>query len=323
MRFAPMKPTPRGLWRRTPPMAFAPLPGVLGLGLGWQRAAEAFGLPTGPAEVFLGAVSLLVGFAILTYLGKALRGPAAVIEDLRILPGQIGVSSAVICLYLLAMAVGPFAGQTPGLALLAVGGGAHLLLVGAVLWLLVTGPAARRRVSPVWHLVFAGILVAACAAQGLGLAGSARPGFWLGLVVAAGVWLASAWQITQETVPGPLRPLLLLHLVPVALLGLLASGFGAGAAAAVLAGLSALSVVLAALRARWLFAAPVSPFRAVAAFPLALTALFWLGLPGAAWQAAGLALLCALTPLTLWTTYQTMKQWAGGQLAVKTNASIA
>ena len=105
MAFHPPKPTPKGLWRRTPPAIFPATLGLLGLALGWRRGVGQFALPPGLADLFLGAVTLFALFALLTYVVKLMRRPAVVLEDLRILPGRAGLAAAVLCLYLLALFV--------------------------------------------------------------------------------------------------------------------------------------------------------------------------------------------------------------------------
>lgn len=317
MRIAPMKPTPRGLWRRTPPAIFPPTLGLLALGVGWRRAMPAFGLPTGIAEIAVGAVTLFALFALLAYAGKILRRPAAGIEDLRILPGRAGLSAAVLCLYLVALALAPYGGA--GVAFWA-GVAAHLLLTAAVLYVFATGPAEQRRVSPVWQLTFTGWIVAALAAQGLGLDAVALPLFWLSLAAAVAVWSVSIAQFAREQVPAPLRPLLAIHLGPAAVLGTVALGFGATGTASAFALLTVIGLAALVLSGRWLTAAPFTPLWGAFTFPLAATAGFWIAF---GWTLAGGVLLVAATAFVLPVALRIYRGWADGQLAVKTNAAIA
>ncbi|MFT3690082.1 tellurium resistance protein [Paenirhodobacter sp.] len=315
MRLAPMKPTPRGLWRRTPPAIFPPTLGLLALGLGWRRAMPVFGLPQGLAEAVLGAVTLLALFALLAYAAKILRRPAAALEDLRILPGRAGLSAAVLCLYLIALALAPYGA---GRAVFWAGVCAHLALTAAMAFLLATGPAEQRRVTPVWHLTFTGWIVAALAAQGLGL--WALPLFWVGLVAAGMVWALSLAQFLRESVPAPLRPLLAIHLAPAAVLGTVAQGLGAAGAVQTFALLSAFGLAVLLLGARWLLAARFTPLWGAFSFPLAATAGFWIA---HGWTIAGGLLLVAATGAILPLALRIYRMWADGQLAVKTNAAIA
>ncbi len=321
MVFAPPTATQPGLWRRTPPAIFPPLLGLLGLALGWRRGAADFGLPAGVGEMAVGAVTLLALFGVMTYLAKAVRRPAVVLEDLRILPGRAGLGAAVLCLYLLAAALGPLA---PGLGrgMLVLGIAAHLALTGAVVFALIAGPAEQRRVNPVWHLLFSGWVVAAMVAAPLGLAGLATGLFWAALVVAVLIWTVSLQQFARETVPAPLRPLLAIHLAPAAVLGTAALGLGGTGMAQSFALVSALGLLVLAVRARWLMAAGFSPLWGALTFPLAATATLWLGL-GGIWRLSGGILLVLATLFIVPVAVRLFKMWAKGDLAAKTGAATA
>jgi len=321
MAFQPPKPTPKGLWRRTPPAIFPVTLGLLGLGLGWRRGVGQFALPPGLADLFLGAVTLFALFALLTYVVKLMRRPAVALEDLRILPGRAGLAAAVLCLYLLALVFGPLS-PAQARPILILGIAAHLALTAAVLWSFAHGPAEQRRVTPVWHLTFTGWIVAALAAQGLGLETLALGLFWLALLAALVVWSLSIGQFARETVPAPLRPLLAIHLAPASVLGSVATGFHAGGMSLALAVLSALLLALFVVRARWLLAGGFSPLWGAMTFPLAATANFWLAL-GGAWTLPGAVLLVVATVVIVPIALQVTKLWAKGTLAIKTNAAIA
>lgn len=310
-----------GLFRRMPPAAFPTVLGLLGLGLGWRRGADAFGLPQGLAEALLGAITLLAAFVVLAYLVKLARRLAAGLEDLRILPGRAGLATAVLSLYLIALALGPVA---PSLARMVFGLGiaAHLGLNAAVIYTFAKGPVEQRRVNPVWHLTFSGWIVASLAAQGLGFTLLALGLFWLSLLAAVAIWTISLQQFSRETVPAPLRPLLAIHLSPAALLGAVATGFQAGGMAQAFAILSALGLAALVIRARWLLAAGFSPLWGALTFPLAATASFWLAL-GEVWHLPGAFTLIAATLIIPPITFQILKLWANGQLAAKTNAATA
>lgn len=321
MAFHPPKPTPKGLWRRTPPAIFPATLGLLGLALGWRRGVGQFALPPGLADLFLGAVVLFALFALLTYVVKLMRRPAVGLEDLRILPGRAGLAAAVLCIYLLALAFGPIS-PAQARPILLLGIVAHLALTVAVLWTFAHGPAEQRRVNPVWHLTFSGWIVAALAAQGLGLATLALALFWLALLAALVIWSLSIGQFAQESVPAPLRPLLAIHLAPASLLGTVATGFNAGGLSLAFAALSVILLALFVVRARWLLAAGFSPLWGALTFPLASTASFWLAL-GGAWTLPGAVLLVAATVIIVPIALQITKLWAKGTLAIKTNAAIA
>lgn len=321
MAFHPPASTPPGLWRRTPPAIFPVIMGLFGLGLAWRRAALAFGLPSGPGEAILGATSLLFIFGAMAYLVKLMRRPPVLVEDLRILPGRAGVGSAVLSIYLLSMTALPY-GIPAARAILYAGFGLHLILVLVLIYVFATGPAAQRRVTPVWHLNFVGFIIAALAAIGLEAHGLALGIFAVTAIVAAFVWAVSLEQVVREDVPAPLRPLLTIHLAPVALLGLVAAGLEMEAVALGCAGVAALILIWMVLRVRWLTEAGFSALWGTFTFPLAATAWLWLAL-GGIWLWPGLAALTLATLVIPPIAWKVVQAWARGQLAVKTNAAIA
>ncbi len=321
MAFKPPAMAPKGLWRRTPPAIFPPVLGLLGLGLAWRRGAGEFGLPQAIADALLGAVTLLFLFMALTYVVKFMRRPGVVAEDLKILPGRVGLAAGVLSLYLFAGVLTPYSADQarPVLMLSLV---LHLALVALLLRQLVAGPPEQRHVTPVWHFSFAGFVVAALVAQGLGLSGLTAALFWVSLPVAVLIWAASADQFRRERVPAPLRPLLAIHLAPAALLGEVALGQGMPGLALGFGVVSAVLLAALGLAGRWLLRAGFSPLWGALTFPLAATASFWLSL-GGGWRIPGGLVLVAATLIVIPIAIQVVKLWAKGQLAVKTNAAIA
>jgi hypothetical protein len=166
MAFHPPAPTPPGLWRRTPPAIFPVIMGLFGLGLAWRRAAASLGAPADAGEAILGAVTLLFLFATLAYVAKMLRRPKVVADDLRILPGRAGLAAGVLCVYLLSMTALPYDAGAARM-ILDAGLALHTAFVVLLLYVFATGPAAQRRVTPVWHLSFVGFIIAALAATGV------------------------------------------------------------------------------------------------------------------------------------------------------------
>ncbi|MBD3787231.1 MAG: tellurium resistance protein [Sphingomonadales bacterium] len=321
MAFKAPEPTPKGLWRRTPPAVFPPVLGLLALGLAWRRGVAQFALPPGFADLVLGAVTALALFALLSYAVKLARRPGVVLEDLRILPGRAGVSAAVLCLYLLAGVFGPIAPEQARPILL-LGLVVHAAFTAALIHVFATGPAEQRRVTPVWHLSFTGWIIAAMVALSLGLSDLARVLFWGSLLVALGIWSLSIQQFARESVPAPLRPLLAIHLAPAAILGITAQGFGAVGIAQVFTLITAAGLVTALIRLRWLTAAGFSPLWGAFTFPMAATANLWL-MQGGIWRGPGAVLLIAATIAVPVIAAKIFKLWASGQLALKTNAAIA
>lgn len=323
-RFPPLTPPKRpSLWRAMPPAVFPPLMGLVGLGLAWRRVLYALQLPEAPAELILGAVSLLFLFALALYAAKALRRPAAVPEDLRTLPGRAGLAALTGTVMLLAAVAGPYS------AALAAG----LLWAGLVLHAGQAALALRAlaqtgwRVDPVWHLSFVGFILAAPGALALYLPGLA---LWLlGLtgLVALAIWGASLRQARRERVPAPLRPLLAIHLAPACLFTMTAAGLGLGTLTLALGALSAVILLALLIEARWLTEAGFSPLWGAFTFPMAAAVsatvtLGWSGLGTPALAASVVMLVAASSTIPL-IALRVLQAWAKGDLARRTNASVA
>ena len=321
MAFHPPAATPPGLWRRTPPAIFPSIMGLFGLGLAWRRAVAVLGLPDAVCEAVLGGVTLLFLFGAVAYMAKALRRPGVVSEDLRVLPGRAGLATAALSIYLLSMTVRPYDAAAAKLILM-IGLAVHSAFVILLIHVFVTGPAAQRRVSPVWHLSFVGVIVAALAAIGVELYGLALILFGLTAMMAAFIWAVSLEQFVREDIPAPLRPLLAIHLSPVALLGLVAAALGFQAVAMGCAGVAALVVGWMLVRAFWLTEAGFSALWGAITFPLAATASLWLTL-GDFWLWPGLVALSLATVINPAIAWKVLQSWARGQLAIRTNAAIA
>jgi tellurite resistance protein len=298
-----------------PPAVFPAIMGLYGLGLALRRLPETAGL----ADLLLGAVTALWGFAALAYLAKVARRPGVVAEDLRVLPGRAGLPAASLGALLGAAALAPLAPRL-ALGLLAGGLALHGLVAGLVLRALQAGPAEGRAVTPAWHLAFVGFIIGALPAVALGLTELAAGLFWAMLAVAAAIWGASLWQLATRIPPAPLRPLLAIHLAPAALLGLAAAGLGMQTAATVLAGLGALILLGVLAGLRWITAAGFSPLWAAFTFPLAAWAALALTL---GWQVPGLAALAVAAVLNPWVAWRVLRMWADGSLAARTNAATA
>lgn len=310
-----------GRWRRTPPAIFPPIMGLFGLGLCWRRAAEAGMLPGAVGEMTLGAVTLLFLFAAFAYLAKLARRTAALVDDLRILPGRAGLAAMVLCVYLLSIALLPY-WPVLARAVLFAGLVAHLGFVAVLVHVFVTGPAEQRRVSPVWHLSFVGFIIGGLAAALMGMEFLALFILAATAIMATTVWAISLDQIVREGVPAPLRPLLAIHLSPAALLGMVAARLGLLSLAQIFAVLAALLLAVMVLRLRWLTQAGFSPMWGAFTFPLAATGSLWLGL-GGVWLWPGMAVLAVTTAVIPAIAWGVLRMWASGQLAVRTNAATA
>jgi len=320
----PLVSQPAGLWRRTPPAIFPPVMGLLGLGLGWRLLGEVMAnlAIASVAEAALGAVALLYVFCAIAWAAKPLRRPGVLIEELQILPGRAGVAAGVLCLSLLAAVVAPYA---PGLALAMVTVSTVLLagLGALVLWVLARGPLEGRVVTPVFHLLFVGHILAPLTLVPLGHTRLAAGMFMMALSFALLIWAVSAVQLWRRVPPAPLRPLLAIHLAPASLAASVGALLGWGGWATGFA-LLALAILLALVASgRWLLAAGFSPLWGALTFPLAACAGAVIYAFGAstAGLALGAALLLAGTALTVPVAIRVMQDWAKGRLAAKTNAA--
>ena len=317
----PLTPDPPGLWRRVPPAIFPPIMGLFGLGLAWRALGTALPAVAGLAELFLGGVLLVFAFAAVAWASKPLRRPGVLVEELRVLPGRAGVAAGVLCVILAAAVLVPYA---PGLALALAWAGMALLAGLGVLVAraFLAGPEEARVVTPVFHLVFVGYILAPLALVPLGQGGVAAAIYALTLIVAALIWAESLRQIATRIPPAPLRPLLAIHLAPVSLFATVAAlpGWSGVALAFALAGLALLAVFLAS--ARWLLEAGFTPLWGALTFPLAALASAVLrAVPDPAGLWLGAALVVAATGLNIPVAVKVLRLWAQGGLAARTNVA--
>ena len=317
----PLTPDPPGLWRRVPPAIFPPMLGLFGLGLAWRTLGEAVPAVAGLAEGFLGAVVLIFAYAAVAWTSKPLRRPGVLAEELRVLPGRAGVAAAVLCVILTGAVLVPYA---PGLAgALAWAGMALLAGLGILIArAFLTGPEEARVVTPVFHLVFVGYILAPLTLVPLGQVAASAVIYGICVVAAALIWAESLRQIATRIPPAPLRPLLAIHLAPLGVFASVAAllGWTGLALGFALAGLALLAVLVAA--GRWLLAAGFTPLWGALTFPLAAMAsagLRALDDPVGLWL--GAALVLAATGLNIPVAAKILRAWAQGGLAAKTNAA--
>lgn len=315
------RPGRAGLVRTMPPAVFPAILGLLWLGLGWRAALGAFALPGGPADACLGAVTLLWAFAVMAYGTKLLRRPGVLAQDLQGLPGRDGLSALALSISSVALVLAPI---RPALAMgvMIAGLATQLGLLVAVLALSWAGPQERRAVTPVWQTLFGGLGLVALPALTLGWTGTALGLAILSGVGAAAIWLVSARQFWHRNPPAPLRPLLALHIVPAAVLGLAAQGLQLATWGQGLALIAAGALVALLVSGRWLLQSGYTSFLGALIFPLAASATLFLALDGA-WRAAGLLVLVAATAAGLPIAYRLLKDWMTGSLAMQTNAAEA
>ncbi|MEJ1998692.1 MAG: tellurium resistance protein, partial [Maritimibacter sp.] len=200
-------------FRKMPPAMFPPILGAFGLAAAWARTPDAFGLPAGIGQALMGAVTLLYLYVLGNYLAKLIARPSVLVDDLKVLPGRSGLATMSMAGMMLAVAVMPYS-QAVAKVVLVLALVMHTLVALLVIRALLTGPAEARTVSPVFHLVFVGFIVSSFAAVSLGWLTFATLMFWVMLVAAVLIWLASLIQFIKKDVPAPLRPLLAIHLAP-------------------------------------------------------------------------------------------------------------
>jgi len=316
--FPPRRPK---LFARTPPMVFPAVLGLFGLGLALRQGLAALGLEDGLADLLLGAVVALWAFAVLAMAVKIARRPAVLMEDLRVLPGRVGLSCAPLGAMAAAEVLVPVLPQVAALLLWA-GLLAHGALLALWLRLLFRLPAEARAVDPGWHLLLAGAVAAALPALDLGWAGLAAILFRVALTAAGVVWAISAVTLLRRIPPAPLRPLLVLHLLPASLPAATAAALGMGIFAALLLLLGAMILLALLACARWIIASGPTPLWGITAWPLTAFASALIGSGGRSGD-FGLLLLIPLIGLVPWLAWRLLSQWPGGKLASLTNAAEA
>ena len=323
MHFPPIKQVPKGFARRMPPAVFAPLLGALALVGVWRNLASVFGWPPALAQLAAGMAVAAALFCYAAYGAKILRRPAVLAEELAILPGRAGCGAAVVSVYMLAVVIGPFA-PSRARAVLVAGMALHLAF-WSVLIPVMMRKAGQGRVTPVWQLNFVGPIVAALAASQLGWEGLARAIWYPAAAMALFIWAVSLDQARRERIPAPLRPLLAIHLAPVAVLGTVAAGLGMEAVAGLFALVALLAVAVMFAGARWLTEAGPSPLWGAFTFPLSATAGLWLVLAQNTpiWRIPGAIMAVFASLVVLWVLGFVWRDWASGRLAAKTNAAIA
>ena len=313
-----------GFATQTPPALFPSVFGGLGLALAWHRAGDVFGIGRAAGDLLFGMALAVFAFCLLAYVIKVIRRPGVLMDEMPVLPGRAGMTAMILCFYLAAAGLVVLA---PGVArlLLAVGLVAHVGFVALFArWWLAAAPEARG-LNPSWHLHFVGFILANLAAIPLGLNLLALLIFWTTLPMAVAIWGISAWQLTRNIPPAPLRPLLAIHLAPISLMGTNAVLLGYVPLAIGFAVFGALVLAGLVVTVRWVIAAGFSPLWGAFTFPLAafagLNLLLAAVLQSGVFRVTGGVLLVAATLVVLPILTKVLQAWAKGGLGVKTNAA--
>lgn len=272
-------------------------------------------------DLVLGAMAALWAFAMLAYLIKLVRRPGVLAEDLAVLPGAAGLASATMAMMSVAGGMDGIAPQA-GRVLLWAGLALHLALAAAFTLVMLRQPAERRAVSPVYHLVYGGFVVGGVAACRLGDNPLAGAILWPMIGITALIWGASLWQLRRALPPPPLRPLLILHVAPAALMANIALQTGHPAMGQGFLGLSLAMLMTMALAGRWMMAARFSPLWGAMIYPVAavIGACF---VADGGWSAAGFALSVLAFGAAPALAWNVLRLWPGGRLAALTNAARA
>ncbi|WP_298679803.1 tellurium resistance protein [uncultured Lentibacter sp.] len=317
---------------QTPPAIFTIILGLFGLTMAWRAAAQGSVMPVQISEVLLGAVALLYGFALLAYGRKAVRRLGAVVEDARILPGRGGLAALAVSAAALSAGLAPL---MPALAekLMWLALGAQAVMALLVAYVLLSGPAEQRQVTPLWHLSFVGFIVAAVPAVQLGHTGLAQAIFWGTLAMALVIWALSAVQLVLRVPPLALRPLLAIHLAPASLFTIVALGFPQEGypemqlMARIFSGLAVVILVAVLVSLRPVLAAGFSPLWGAYTFPLSAFATAMLSFSNSTGapleRVLGGMALAAASAIVPYIALKAIRMWMSGQLALKTNAAKA
>lgn len=314
--FPPRRPARFG---RTPPAVFPVILGLFGLGLALRRGLDAAGVPQEPADLLLGAVALLWAYAVFAYGAKMARRVSVALEDLKVLPGRLGLAAMTMGGMALAAALAPFAAGLAQVVLVAALLG-HLVLAGLTVGVMARLPAEARGVNPGWHLSFVGFIVGGIAAPWVGWPGLAVGLIWGTGAVALLIWGASAVQLLRRIPPAPLRPLLAIHLAPASLLATVGAGVGMPVVPMVALALATIILLALVVAARWVLEAGFSAMWGALTFPLVAyaSALFALG-----FDLAGMGVLVVALGVVPVIAWRVITLWGSGQLAARTNAAEA
>lgn len=309
------------LFSRTPPAIFPPILGLLGLVAAMRLGIGKLGLAPGIGDLATGLVLPLWGFAMCIYIAKMIRRISVIEDDLKVMPARAGLAAATMGGMVAAGLLSDLAPR-PATGILVAMLVLHSLLVLLTVRTLAGLPPEARGVNPGWHMTFAGFVVAAPAAQSLGLPDLAGLLFLVSLPAAVAIWSVSLWQVTRHIPAAPLRPMLAFHLFPAAFLVMAASLTGHELLATVFAWALLVLLLAAGAALRWITVAGFSPLWGAFGFPLAAAATALL-LQGGALGWAGLALLVPGLAVVPWIALRILRLWPGGRLAARTNAAEA
>ncbi|WP_112309426.1 hypothetical protein [Pseudogemmobacter bohemicus] len=312
------------LFARTPPVIFTALAGVMAVQLVARQLLAAAELPQGAADLGAGILLALWLFCIFALIVRIGRRPSVIADDLRVLVSRNGLFSATISGMIAGQMIAPWwPGASPWLILTALA--AHLALALVFFTRALRNWRSSRPHSWAWpdpglQLIYAGPLVAVPVLIAQGWTGAAGILALICLLLASLGLLAGLIGLVRHQNPAPLRPMLLLHLAPLALASSVALSFGHETQAAIL-GLVALSLLMVMITAvSWLARAGFTPIWGSAIWPVVLVADS-MAQGGALMTAA--AILLPIFAFALVICWRIFRLWPKGRLADMTNTIAA
>ncbi|SEB82757.1 hypothetical protein [Rhodobacter sp. 24-YEA-8] len=312
------------LFARTPPVIFTALAGLMSLPLVLREVLIATDLPVAAADMAAGLLLAFWLFCIFALAVRIVRRPSVIKDDFRVIVSRNGLFAATISGMIAGQLIRPlWPVSSFGLTLVALV--AHLVLA-LVFFTLAwrrrreSGPHSWAWPDPGMQLIYAGPLVVVPALIGQSWTGAALVLSVICLVPAGLALLAGLIGLLREQTPAPLRPMLVLHLAPVALCASVALNFGQETLAAVL-GLAALVMLfLIVAAAGWLGRAGFTPIWGCAIWPVVLVADS-MAQGGA--TATSVAVLLAVSVFSAVVCWRIFRLWPKGKLADMTNTGEA
>ncbi|MBJ2153283.1 hypothetical protein [Paracoccus sp. IB05] len=312
------------LFARTPPVIFTALAGLMSVPLVLREVLIATDLPVAAADMAAGILLAFWLFCTFALTVRIVQLPSVITDDFRVIVSRNGLFSAMISGMIAGQLIRPlWPAISLGLTLVALV--AHLGLALVFFTLAWRNRREARPHSWAWQdpgmqLICAGPLVAVPALIGQGWTGAALGLSALCLVPASLALLAGLVALLREQTPAPLRPMLVLHLAPVALCAIVALDFGQETLAAVL-GLTALLMLFVMVAAvGWLSRAGFTPIWGSAIWPIVLVADS-LAQGGATGTSA--AVLLAVSVFAAVVCWRIFRLWPKGRLADMTNTGEA
>lgn len=313
-------------WRGTPPAVFPPLLGLYGVGFAWMRAQDVVASPGWIGAAFLIVATGLFVLALVQYARKLIARPDVVMDDLAVIPARAAVPAMTVCLMLAATSL-MYLSKGLAALLLFLALALHVLVAAIVVYSLFRPGQKGRRLSPVLHLPFVGLIVGMQAAITLGYDTIGAVVVWISGAAAIVLWIGGIRLLLAGNIPLPLRPPQVIHIAPLALMGLVASLLDDRILYQFCLYASLPVLVLLISKTRWLTEGGMSPTWAAFIFPLAATAnlhlLAYSGGAGWVFLVTGIGLLALTTVLSPMVTAFVFKRWRVGVLGEKTGAARA